>query len=163
MLTTISLTFGSREILQSIIDKYPQRRFKMMQASAHSNKLALFDLSGEETVFKSPVKLTVLDESLNANLNGLFYYQSFQVNGDRQKLLHNSLQKVIEDATGMNGGLMLSVDNKAEATTLVLLTAWQDFESLTAWKESDTFKSLLTFTTRGSDNGYYDEIYKSVY
>lgn len=163
MLTKISLTFGSREILQSIIDKYPDRHFKMMQASTHSNKLALFDLSGQETVFKSPVKLTVLDETLNANLDGIFYYQSFQVNGDRQKLLYNSLQKVIEDAGKMNGGLMLSVDNKADATTLVLLTAWQDFESLTAWKNSDSFKSLTTFTTRGSDNGYYDEIYKSEY
>lgn len=162
MLTKISLTFGSRQILQSIIDKYPERHFKLMQASTHSRKLALFDLSGKDTVFKSPVVYTVLDETLDADLSGMFYYQSFQVNGDRQKLLYNSLQKVIEEASGMNAGLMLSVDNKSEATTLVLLTAWKDFESLNAWKNSDSFNSLINFTTLGSDNDYYDEIYKSI-
>ena len=63
----------------------------------------------------------------------------------------------------MNGGYMLSVDNKAEATTLVLLTAWADFEALTAWKESETFTSLKNFTSIGSDNSYYDEIYKPIF
>lgn len=163
MLTKISLAFGSHEILQSIIDKYPDRKFKLMEATSHTRKLALFDLSGKDTIFKSPVELTVLDETLDANLDGLFYYQSFQVNGDRQKLLYNSLQKVIEDATTMNGGLMLSVANKSEASTLVLLTAWKDFESLTEWQNSESFKSLKNFTTLGSDNSYYDEIYRTVF
>ncbi|MBB1078525.1 hypothetical protein H5S09_01565 [Limosilactobacillus sp. STM2_1] len=163
MLTKISLTFGSRQILQSIIDKYPERHFKLMQTTTHTRKLALFDLSGKDTIFKSPVELSVLDETLDANLNGLFYYQSFQVNGDRQKLLYNSLQKVIEDPSDMNGGYLLSVDNKVEATTLVLLTSWKDFESLTNWQNSESFKSLKNFTSMGSDNSYYDEIYKSVF
>ncbi|WP_323065278.1 hypothetical protein, partial [Limosilactobacillus reuteri] len=152
MLTKISLTFGSRQILQSIIDKYPERHFKLMQATTHTRKLALFDLSGKDTIFQSPVKLTTLDSTLDAQLNGMFYYQSFQVNGDRQKLLYNTLQKVLTEPADMNGGYMLSVDNKAEATTLVLLTAWADFEALTAWKESETFTSLKNFTSMGSDN-----------
>lgn len=163
MLTKISLTFGSRQILQSIIDKYPERHFKLMQTTTHTRKLALFDLSGKDTIFQSPVKLTTLDSTLNAQLNGMFYYQSFQVNGDRQKLLYNTLQKVLTEPANMNGGYMLSVDNKAEATTLVLLTAWADFESLTAWMESETFTSLKNFTSMGSDNSYYDEIYKPIF
>ena len=43
MLTKISLTFGSRQILQSIIDKYPERHFKLMQATTHTRKLELFE------------------------------------------------------------------------------------------------------------------------
>lgn len=164
MLTKLSLTFGSRQILQSIIDKYPDRQFKLMQATTHSSKLALFDLSGKDTIFKSPVELTVLDETLDANFNGMLYYQSFQVNGDRQKLLYNSLQKIIEEApNNMNGGLMLSVANKAESTTLVLLTAWSEFEDLTAWKNSNSYSTLKNFTTMGSDNYYFDETYKTIF
>ena len=147
MLTKISLTFGSRQILQSIIDKYPERHFKLMQATTHTRKLALFDLSGKDTIFQSPVKLTTLDSTLDAQLNGLY----------------NTLQKVLTEPADMNGGYMLSVDNKAEATTLVLLTAWADFEALTAWKESETFTSLKNFTSMGSDNSYYDEIYKPIF
>ncbi|GGI64329.1 hypothetical protein [Limosilactobacillus caviae] len=163
MLTKISLTFGSRQILQSIIDKYPERHFKLMQATTHTRKLALFDLSGKDSIFESPVKLTVLDSTLDASLNGMFYYQSFQVNGDRQKLLYNTLQKVITEPSNMNGGYLLTVDNKVEATTLVLLTSWESFENLTTWKESESFKSLQNFTSMGSDNSYYDEIYKTIF
>lgn len=164
MLTKISFTFGSRQILQGIIDNNPDRKFKLMQASTHSNKLALFDLSNKDSIFKTPVELTVLDETLNSNYNGLFYYQSFQVNADRQQVLYNSLQKIIDDKPGkMNAGLMTSVANKAESTTLVLLTAWKSFEDLTAWKSSESFSNLTSFTTMGSDNYYYDEIYRSIY
>ena len=134
-----------------------------MQASTHSNKLALFDLSNQNPIFKNPVVLTVLDETMDSNYNGLFYYQSFQVNGDRQQVLYNSLQKVIADKpAAMNAGLMTSVANKAESSTLVLITAWDSFEDLTAWKNSDSFASLTNFTTMGSDNYYYDEVYRSV-
>ncbi|WP_283587949.1 hypothetical protein [Limosilactobacillus viscerum] len=164
MLTKLSFTFGSRQILQGIIDNNPDRKLKLMQASTHSNKLALFDLSNQDTIFKTPVVLNVLDETLNSSYDGLFYYQSFQVNGDRQQVLYNSLQKVIADKPGnMNAGLMTSVANKAESTTLVLLTAWNSFEDLTAWKNSESFSNLTSFTTMGSDNYYYDEVYRSIY
>lgn len=163
MLTKVNFTFGSHQILEDIIKNNPDRQFKLMQASTHSNKLALFDLSGEETVFKSPVTLNVLESSLDANLAGILYYQSFQVNGDRQKLLYNSLEKIVDDAPSIaNGVLMTSVANHNESSTLVLLTAWSDFEDLTTWRESDAFKSLTNFTTMGSDNYYYDEIYRPV-
>ena len=140
MLTKVSFTFGSHQILEDIIKNNPDRQFKLVQASTHSNKLALFDLSGQDPVFKSPVTLNVLESSLNASLNGVLYYQSFQV----------------------NGVLMTSVANHNESSTLVLLTSWNDFEDLTAWRESDSFKSLTNFTTMGSDNYYYDEIYRPV-
>lgn len=164
VLTKISFTFGSRQVLKKIISQNTDRKLKLMQASTHSNKLALFDFSGKETVFKTPVNLTVLNESLNANFNGILYYQSFQVNGDRQKLLYDSLDKIIDDAPEIgNGFLMNSVSNQSESSTLILLSAWNDFEDLTAWRESDSFKSLANFTTIGSDNYYYDEIYRPVY
>ncbi|MCH3922468.1 antibiotic biosynthesis monooxygenase [Limosilactobacillus sp.] len=163
MLTKISFTFGSRQILKDIIDKNPDRQFKLMQASTHSHKLALFDFSGKETIFKTPVALTVLNESLNDNHNGILYYQSFQVNGDRQQLLYNTLDKIVTDAPEFaNGFLMTSVANRNESSTLVLLSAWNDFEDLTAWRESDTFKDLDNFMTVGSDNYYYDEIYRPI-
>lgn len=164
MLTKLSFTFGSHQILQDIIDKHPDRKFKLMQASTHSNKLALFDLSNQETIFKTPVILNVLDETMNSDYSGLFYYQSFQVNGDRQQVLYNSLQKVVNDKAGnMNAGLMMSVANKAEGATLVLLTIWNSFEDLTAWKNSESFQTLTSFTSMGSDNYYYDEIYRSTF
>lgn len=163
MLTKLSFTFGSHQILQGIMSKHPDRKFKLMQASTHSNKSALFDLSSLETIFKTPVILNVLDETMNSNYNGLFYYQSFEVNGDRQQVLYNSLQKVVNDKPGnMNAGLMMSVANKAESATLILLTVWDSFEDLTAWKNSDSFAALTNFTSMGSDNYYYDETYRPI-
>ena len=91
MLSKLSLTFGSRQILQGIIDKYPDRKFKLMQASVHSNNLALFDFSNEPTIFKSPVEYTVLGERLNSNYRGILYYQSLQVDNDQQKVLFTHL------------------------------------------------------------------------
>lgn len=164
MLTKVSFTFGSHQILENIIKANPERQFKLMKASTHSDKLALFDLSSQDSVFKSPVILTVLGESLNAQFSGILYYQSFQVNGDRQKLLYNSLEKIVDDAPSIaNGVLMTSVANQNESSTLVLLTTWNDFEDLTAWRESSSFKSLANFTSMGSDNYYYDEIYRPLH
>lgn len=161
VLTKINFTFGSRQILEDIINKHPDRQFKLMQASTHSNKLALFDLSGKKTIFKSPVTLTVLDASLNLNFTGIFYYQSFQVNSDRQKLLYESLQKIANDKpANANAVLMTSVDNSNNGSTFVLLSVWNTFEDLTNWQESDSFSTLAKFTTRGSDNYYYDETYR---
>lgn len=105
MLTKVSFTFGSHQVLEDIIKKNPDRQFKLMQASTHSNKLALFDISGQDSIFKSPVVLTILNASLNANMNGILYYQSFQVNGDRQNLLNNSLDKIVEDAPSIANGV----------------------------------------------------------
>lgn len=161
MLSKLSLTFGSRQILQDIIDKYPDRKFKLTQASIHSNKLALFDFSNEPSVFKTPVELTVLGERLNSNYRGILYYQSFQVNTDRQKILFNTLNKLIDDSNPLiNGQAFLQVDNKAESTTLVLLTALNDFDDLMAWKETPDFKQLANFTSRDPNNTYYDEVYR---
>ncbi|MCI1975289.1 MAG: hypothetical protein LKJ51_05160 [Limosilactobacillus sp.] len=133
-----------------------------MQASVHSNKLALFDFSNETTIFKSPVKLTVLGEKLNSNYNGILYYQSFQVDNDHQEVLYNTLNKIVNNSTSLiNGQAFLEVDSKAESTTLVLLSAANDFDDLMAWKKSDSFKQLDSFTRRDPNNTYYDEVYRS--
>lgn len=161
MLTKLSLTFGSRQILQDIINKYPERHFKLMQASVHSNKLALFDFSNETTVFKTPVKYTVLNEKLNSNFRGILYYQSFQVNNDRQKILYNTLDKIINtDSPLINGQLFMQVDDKDESTTFVLLSCLDDFNDLVTWKESLSFKELSSFISRDPNNTYYDEVYR---
>lgn len=161
MLTKLSLTFGSEMVLKQIIDKHPERQFKLMQASTHSNKVALFDFSNKDSIFNSPVNFRVLGESLNSNPNGILYYQSFQVNGDRQQLLYNSLQKVAEsDNKLMNGKYFLEVDNRDQSTTYVLLTSWDDFDDLMAWKKTDEFLSLIGFTDQESSNYYYDETYR---
>lgn len=161
MLTKLSVTFGSQAILQSIVDQHPDRQFKMMQASTHSNKIALFDFSNQESVFKSPVKFIVLNESLNSNTNGMLYYQSFQVNGDRQQMLNNVLNKVVtSDSKLMNGKYLLQVDNRDESTTLVLLTSWNELDDLMAWKKTTEYQSLIGFTNPESSNYYYDETYR---
>ena len=161
MLTKLSLTFGSEKVLKQIIDQNPDRQFKLMQASTHSNKIALFDYSNKDSIFNSPVNFRVLGESLNSNLNGMLFYQSFQVNGDRQDLLYNSLQKIAEsDNKLMNGKYFLQVDSRDQSSTLVLLTSWNNFDDLMAWKKSDEFLSLAGFTNEGSNNYYYDETYR---
>lgn len=161
MLTKLSLTFGSEKVLKQIIDQNPDRQFKLMQASTHSNKIALFDYSNKDSIFNSPVNFRVLGESLNSNLNGMLFYQSFQVNGDRQDLLYNSLQKIAEsDNKLMNGKYFLQVDSRDQSSTLVLLTSWNSFDDLMAWKKSDEFLSLAGFTNEGSNNYYYDETYR---
>lgn len=161
MLTKISLTFGSQALLQSIEEQHPDRQFKLMQASTHSNKIALFDFSNQETVFKSPVKFRVLNESLNSQPNGLLFYQSFQVNNDRQEMLNNVLNKLIDtDNKLMNGKYLLQVDNHDESTTLVLLTSWSEYEDLMAWQKTEEYQSLSGFTTHESSNYYYDETYR---
>lgn len=161
MLSKLSLTFGSRQILQGIINKYPDRKFKLMQASVHSNNLALFDFSNEPTIFKSPVEYTVLGERLNSNYRGILYYQLFQVDNDHQKVLFNTLSKMVDDPSPLiNGQAFLQVDNKDKSTTLVLFTALNDFDDLMTWKETEDFKQLASFTTRDPNNTYYDEVYR---
>ncbi|MBB1062381.1 hypothetical protein [Limosilactobacillus fastidiosus] len=161
MLSQLSLTFGSRQILQDIIDKYPDRKFKLMQASEHSHNLALFDFSNKPTVFKSPVEYTVLGEQLSSEYRGILYYQSFQVDNDHQKILFNTLNKIIDNSNPLiNGQAFLQVDNKEESTTFVLLTALNDLDELMTWKKTDSFKQLDSFTTRDPNNTYYDEVYR---
>lgn len=67
---------------------------------------------------------------------------------------------VDDPSTLINGQAFLQVNNKDESTTLVLLTALNDFDDLMAWKETEDFEQLASFTTRDPNNTYYDEVYR---
>ena len=42
----------------------------------------------------------------------------------------------------------------------VLNLSLNDFDDLMAWKETEDFEQLASFTTRDPNNTYYDEVYR---
>ena len=159
MLKQITYTFGTVPVLQQIIDKHPDRNFKLTQAVEHDDNTALFDLSGEKSVFAAPVTLTAIDSNGSDDFEGVIHTDTFKVGVNRRKALLSSLKQVLNTApSAMMAGYIL----KGSGETITLLTVWPNMADIEKWQHSDAGKPLTTFTTPGSANTYFDETYQPV-
>lgn len=159
MLKQISYTFGTVPVLQKIIDKYPDRYFKLTQAVEHDDNTALFDLSGEKSVFAAPVKLTTVTNNGSDDFEGVIHTDTFKVGLNRRNALLNSMKQVLNTAPSqMMAGYIL----KGSGETLTLLTVWPNMADIAKWHHSHEGKPLTGFTAAGSENTYFDETYQPV-
>lgn len=159
MLKQISYTFGTVPVLQKIMDKYPDRYLKLTQAVEHDDNTALFDLSGEKSIFNSPVKLKTVTSNGSDNFSGVLHVDTFKVGLNRRKALLGSMKQVLTDApASMMAGYIL----KGSGETLTILTVWPNMADIAQWHHSHAGQPLASFMAKGSENTYFDETYQPV-
>lgn len=157
MISKLSYTTGSHALLANLIEQHPERRLVMAASPVENDHYALFDLSGQASIFHSPIELTTLAAGGTLTPFGpVIHIESFSLDKDRRDLLrkrgHNLLNQ-LEGFPGFNGGLMTS--NDANSTTTVFVTTWQEASAISKWHDSDVYSPIRQYTTPGPENTYF--------
>ncbi|BAP85999.1 hypothetical protein LOOC260_114630 [Paucilactobacillus hokkaidonensis JCM 18461] len=161
MLKQISATFGSEEVLTKIVEQNPNRQFKFLQTTPQDTQLQLLDISGEPTIFKTPIEYQVLGHAGNNEFNGLFHFEFLKLDVDNQKVWQSAVNHDVLNNTLPEG--MLSaylLENKLHTNENVLLTTWISTNNLANWTDSLAFQNISMFNDGQSH--YYQQNYSIV-
>lgn len=161
MLKTMSATFGSTELLQKIIDKHPERSFKLLQSSHSDEQLQLLDLSDEPSVFMSPINYAILASSSENPNNGVFHFEHFSLGEDDRKVLISTLKHYFSRDQLPSGLLSHCIlQNEKDQSEIILLTNWQNQASLKNWKLSASYQTLTKH--KKSTDSFFEQTYLPV-
>lgn len=159
MISQINFTFGSSQLLRDIAKKHPDRNFKLCVSNGENVKYALFDVSGKDNVFSSPVSLKAIT-GFGDDLRGIISYQSFKLSKDDERIMREKAKDTIansKDFKGANAILLCSRVGHPNST--ILLSAWNSQNDLNSWHDSSLYSSLNEFSARGPQNTYFSETY----
>ena len=161
MLSQLSYTSGSKGILEPFIKNYSDRHLVMTMDASNQNRCTLFDLSGKEPIFSTPIRFTTLQQNGSLTSFGPFIHlESYHLDTDPEKLLLKHASQLLDDLTnqpGFNGGLLLR--NQAHTGAIIMLTTWENAGSLSNWTEGSSARVLREFQTPGPQNTFYHQDY----
>lgn len=159
MISQVNFTFGSSQLLRDIAKKHPDRQFKLCESHGETAKFALFDVSGQDNIFSSPIRLKPI-AGFGDDLRGIICYQSFKLSKDDEQIMREKAKDIInnsKDAQGANA--ILLCDRVGHPNSTILLSAWNSQNDLNAWHDSNLYSSLNEFSARGPQNTYFSETY----
>ncbi|WP_367341900.1 hypothetical protein [Limosilactobacillus sp.] len=159
MISQINFTFGSSQLLRDIAKKHPDRTFKLCVSNGDNVKYALFDVSGKENIFSSPISLKTID-GFGDDLRGIISYQSFKLSNDDERIMREKAKDIIASSKQAKGANAILLCNRVgHPNSTILLSAWNSQADLNAWHDSNLYSSLNEFSARGPQNTYFSETY----
>lgn len=160
MISQLNFTFGSSSLLRDIAKKYPDRPFKLFVSSGENAQHALFDLSGKENIFSSPIRLKVIKSAGADDLRGIVYYQSFKLSTDDEQIMRKKVTDLINDSQNVKGlNSILMCERVGHSQLTILISTWNSQKDLDQWLDSNEYAPLLEFSARGLQNTYFSEKY----
>jgi len=157
----ISATFGTRKILTMIQQKHADRDLLLMQANATEDRYMLLDLSGEKSVFASPVSYDVLLSKGTADWHGMTSFIFMDLPIEEQKVFNskfNAFRTEYEKPNGLKHFMILR-EAKNDAA-FVIVTNWHSDSEYAVWLRSASFKPFAKYTT--ADFDYHESRYAFV-
>lgn len=162
MLKQISYALGSVDFLRQRQDENGGRALQLYKSARVAGKYVLFDLSGQSSIFQSPVELVTRYQVGNDDFRGFLNYQSFTLD-KREKEVMQKWAKQALDATIQNPDSQLLsaylLERKDDTHTTVLLTWWQSLAAFDRWLNSSTYEPLRQFSAPGPRNQYFFDQY----
>lgn len=161
MLKQISTTFGSEELLTKIVSQNPNRVFRLLQATPQDNQLQLIDISGKQSVFKTPIDYHLLGHIGSSDFSGLFHFEFLKLDPDNQKIWYAAINHNILNASlpvGMSAAYLC--ENKTHVDESLFLTIWATSGSLDKWLKSNSYQKISMFND--SSNHFYQQNYSLV-
>ena len=93
MLNKLSITYGSKKVLDNIEKKNANRKFALVSNNSQDNSYALIDFSNETNIFSNPNEFDVLFNR-NENYNGgLFFFNYFDLSEEQITLFDDRIKK----------------------------------------------------------------------
>ncbi|GAA3620379.1 hypothetical protein [Secundilactobacillus similis] len=159
MITQLSITFGSKQVLTDLQARYPDRPMHLLDASSAGEQLALLDVSGQESVFSSPVHYDIKLHRGTTDWNGFINFMYFDNLSEDDQTVFNSKASHFVSVDAMPDGMHAAYFMKAEKNRAnnILLTTWSSAEDFSIWKRSDTFKPFKYF--QSTLNNYHEASY----
>ena len=157
----IAATFGTRKILTMIQQQNADSDLLLMQANATEDRYMLLDLTGEKTVFSSPVTYDVLLSKGSADWHGMTSFIFIDLPEEEQKVFKSKFSSFRHDYNKPDGLkhfwiLRESKNNSA----FVIVTNWHSDSEYAVWLRSASFKPFAKYIT--SDYGYHESRYSFV-
>ena len=150
MIRSIAITFGSEKVLNDLKAKHPDRELRVYNALSNQNELMVLDVSGEESVFSSPVEYSVLSHIGNDHWNGFISFITLELDFDQQKVFDARINKLMGDILPDGMKSMYSLHSHNNISERVLLTTWESSSQFELWKKDSNLLMPSTYKTTPS-------------
>jgi len=160
MLHRLSLTFGTRDLLEKIITRNPDRHLVLMEIAGDDEGLQLLDVSDEPTIFTGGLEYLVLLHQGARDWLGFFSFAYFTFNQDEATVFAAKMNKLASDVLPAGMTAMYVLTKTHNASEYVLLTQWVDSEAFALWRHSAAFAPIAQYAT--SANHFHTANYHQV-
>jgi heme oxygenase (mycobilin-producing) len=141
------MTTGTHEFLSKIAKKHPDENMILMQ---ESDALLIHETNGE-TVFESPRRYEIVDQSGSLEKKGYAVFNNIPVTDEGRPLFEYRFKNragLIEEVPGF---IAIRVLRPLESDTYVIMTLWEDRKSFLGWQDSKQYQKA--HEKRGTEEG----------
>lgn len=161
MAASISLAFGTKNILQNLQMQNPQNKLVSLSATSGVARLMLLDVSGLPTVFANPVTFKTLNELPNPEYRDFFAFINLQLDADHAKILQASVDHFLDQSRPLGLSAFALLENAKASSEYTLLTSWDHVNDYHAWLTSSDFEPFKTFYKQAR-YGYRETAYNRI-
>ncbi|ABJ64278.1 antibiotic biosynthesis monooxygenase [Levilactobacillus brevis] len=156
----LSLTFGSRDVLQRIIQENTDRHLLLLAGSATDEGLLLLDVSGTPSIFTGGLTYQIRAHQGSQSWQGFFSFDYFTLDPDTAKVFEAKVNRLASPPlpAGMTDLYLLTKQHND--SEYLLLTVWQDSQAYALWRHSPAFAPIDTYAT--SANHFHAASYHQV-
>lgn len=159
MITRISITYGTKQVLSKLQTRYPDRKLLLLDSSTSGEQLALLDVSGEESVFSSPIHYDIKLHRGTTDWQGFVNFTYIDnLSPDDQKTFNSKANHFVTTDAMPDGmrSIYFMKDEKNRSNN-ILLSTWENSDSFSIWKRSSSFKPFNYFLS--GQNNYHEASY----
>ena len=155
MMEKIFYSAGSQDYLTNEIENHQDRIMRLAEDQTSAGKYLLFDFSNQANVMGDANQLDVAFEvGDDDKFQGYIYLQSFDLPKERDNSLVNTAETILEesitDEEQLTHGFLCKLDRHPR--TIVLLTLWNDKNSLNEWLTGAEYEKLTPFVSHTINN-----------
>jgi len=149
MITRISITYGTKQVLSKLQTRFPDRPLLLLDSSTSGEQLALLDVSGQESVFSSPIHYDIKLHRGTTDWQGFvnFIYVD-NLSADDQKVMNSKANHFVTTDPMPDGmrSIYFMKDEKNRSNNIILST-WDNADDFSLWKKETSFKPFSYFLT----------------
>lgn len=160
MLHELSTTFGSRDLLDSLIAQNPDRQLVLMADSGGDEGLQLVDVSGKPSVFNSHLDYQVRLHQGSSQWRGFFNFNYFTLDPDAAKVFNAKANRFASNGLPAGMTAFYILNKQKNTNEYVLLTIWDDSQAYSLWRHSAAFAPFDVYST--SANHFHAASYQQV-
>lgn len=160
MLKQVYVTYGSKDILNSIKHDFPTHTFVTLAPSGvDASNLQLLDITGTDNIFKSGVGYDVKNSCGTIDWHGFFNYNYITVYPEYLNLFERRINSWFSAprAAGLKAIYLLKRSHN-DNNNYVVLTVWDNPKNYQRWKAADNyfFAPYANITTHNFHESNYE-------
>lgn len=154
----INFTFGPKDVLEGLQEKYPKRNLVLFRSVTDRNRYMLFDYSGQENIFTAGLSYTLVRKiEFEENWDGFFEFRYLTLDNDEQKVftaIMDKWEKKDRRPFGLNEVVVLRSENKNFEH--VMINIWEDEADFLDWSNTQD-NELKNFGHQGNKGALVTE------